>query len=294
MTMEPNRRCSVRMPGSAARGDERDSGSSSRFSAILRLARMTPDRAIAISLAFRMFPSTWRFALGDGGLPVSPKRFSFWISAMDHHPIPTHRRRPNPDEARCTAQAGRSGSATVADRRRKRGIRSALPMVGFGLALVRWFLLDSSPTREWVALPVGLFGKGIVHIALLAMPEIAMRFNGLGDLARFPFLRQSRQSASIWQCAIPLYPMARKRTTPFQPFPFLRITTPYNRTTQNPPQWGKFRKLGCAQQACSGTVAAESGRKGILGFPTKKRVGFATLHWFANWISFPIPTGFPT
>ena len=62
----------------------------------------------------------------------------------------------------------------------------------------------------------------------------------------------------------------------------------------NPPQWGKFRKLGCAQQACSGTVAAESGRKGILGFPTKKRVGFATLHWFANWISFPIPTGFPT
>lgn len=154
--MEPNRRCSVQRPGSTVLADGRDSGSASRFPTILRFSRMTPDRAIAIALAFQMFPNAWRLLCAMAASPFPLKRFPFWLSAMGSHPVPTHRGRPDPDEARSTAPSRRSGSAAVAaQRREKRDSASS----SHGLALFRWFLLDSSSTREWLALPIGLFGN---------------------------------------------------------------------------------------------------------------------------------------
>lgn len=150
MRVEPNHRCSVQRPGSTARADGRDSGSASRFSAILRPMRATPPhRAIGIALPFQMLPNEgrWRpprFPSGD-----FPSGFRPWII------IPFQRIEADRIRTRLkgTARAGRPGSATVAARQRKTGIQPPLAMIA-------------------------LFDKDIIHIALFGYATTIMGFNG--------------------------------------------------------------------------------------------------------------------
>lgn len=201
MRVEPNRRCGVQGSGSTVRADGRDSGSAPRFSAILRFDARNPHthRAIGNAMPIQMFPNEGRWW---------PSHFPSGDFHSGFQPWAIIQRQRIEDDRIQTRLEARSRLVDP-DRRPlrigegKRGIRPALPMVGFGLEMVQWFLLDSNPTREWLALTVGLFDEGIVHIAILATRHLA-------------------------------FPMACKRTTPFQPFPFLRITPPRNRMARIP------------------------------------------------------------
>ena len=114
--MEPNRRCSVQKPGSTARADGRDSGSSSRFSSILRSMRAAPASRHWHRAAIP--DASERRAMASSPFPL--RRFPLWLSAMGDHPTTAHRSRPDPGDARGTAPSRRSGSATVAAQRREK------------------------------------------------------------------------------------------------------------------------------------------------------------------------------
>lgn len=165
-------------------------------------------------------------------MAISPfpfKRFSFWISAMGNHPAATHRNRPYLDAAQGTARSGRPGSSTVAAHRRKSGIRPPLPMVCFDLELVQWFWRLGAIPPFAAVEAIG-FDSAMRHLA---------------------------------------FPMAGKQTTPFQPFPFLRMTPPRNRIALSEENSANSDALNRPILVWHGCLGSEFGKELLANFPSQ-------------------------